>query len=77
MSLTESDSTKAPGWYPDDKGRMRWWDGTSWWWEGGSWTERLQPGGARGLRGEPATAFASRPWYKKRWGTAVHEQPLE
>jgi hypothetical protein len=63
MMLTQGDAKKPPGWYSDDEGRMRWWDGTSWWWDGGSWTERLQKGSTPGSAGAPPT---SRPWFRKR-----------
>jgi hypothetical protein len=67
MSFTQGDKTAPPGWYPDDAGRMRWWDGTSWWWDGGSWTERLQKGTAVGpANAPPATKSGSWAWYRKK-----------
>lgn len=69
--MTES---PQPGWYPDDTGRKRWWDGDQ-------WTDNYQDAAApqppvatapenpkAQAKAANAYAKASRPWYrKKRW----------
>lgn len=30
MSTDVTSATPAPGWYPDQSGAMRWWDGSQW-----------------------------------------------
>jgi hypothetical protein len=78
-------SGSPPGWYPDNQGNQRYWDGSA-------WTEHVQganPSGftaANAPQAQPATEAqgpgdpgtyaaavkASRPWYKKkRWWLAI------
>lgn len=85
MSDTSGNAGTPPGWYPDNQGNQRYWDGSA-------WTEHVQaanPGGPKAANpplsqppthpqvpGDPKAyaeaAKASRPWYKKkRWWLAI------
>ena len=62
-------STTPAGWYPQDDGRQRYWDGTQ-------WTEHFAPGDAAASAGAPvgsagwlpptSAATVERPWFKKK-----------
>lgn len=55
------------GWYPDQRGNMRWWDGSA-------WTDNVQQGASSpGVPQAPLDAKAKKPWYKKKlwWAAAA------
>ncbi|GAB3780922.1 DUF2510 domain-containing protein [Nocardioides pacificus] len=56
-----------PGWYPDNQGTIRWWDGAT-------FTERTQSS-PPGYGGSPATpppnSGGNKPWYKRWWVWAI------
>ncbi len=57
-------SDTPPGFYPDNQGTMRWWDGAA-------WTEQVQQGGPPAATSQAplsGTSDPKRAWYaKKRW----------
>ncbi|MEU1972844.1 DUF2510 domain-containing protein [Microbacterium sp. NPDC019599] len=61
MSTTESKA--APGWYPDETGQARWWDGTQ-------WTEKTANAPAtvagENLVGEAEKSQPKKSWYKRK-----------
>ena len=51
--LVPGESPSQPGWYPDQNGTMRWFDGAS-------WTDHVQPGAAAPGRPAPSRRWSSR-----------------